>query len=96
MAEFIFRVSMLKPDSPQDVIAVNSCSPFEGICQNWENSPQDFFYIYTCLFTDLHITLPFDEFKIGVIRILNIAMTQFHPNCWAALQASRLICDCTG
>jgi len=56
---------MLKPNSPQDVIASDSCSPSKCVCHNQENGPQDFFYVYTCLFTNLHITLPFDEFTMG-------------------------------
>jgi len=47
-----------------------------------------------CFFSsDLHITLPFDDFTMGVLRILNVAPTQLHPNSWAAFQAFRVLCD---
>jgi len=55
---------MLKPDAPQDVIVVDSCSSSECVCQGEENGPQDFFYVYTYVFTHLHVTLPFDEFTM--------------------------------
>jgi len=52
-----------------------------------------FFFVYVCLFNELHVTIPFNEFTMGVLRILNIAPTQLHPNSWAAFQAFRAICD---
>ena len=51
---------------------------------------------FTCtpvLFSDLHVSLPFDKFTMGVLRALNVAPTQVHPNTWASLQAFRLLCD---
>jgi len=38
--------------------------------------------MYTCLFLDLHVSLPFDK-----------SPTQIHPNTWASIQAFRLLCD---
>ena len=75
------------------MIAVDSCIFSERVCHSRENGPQDFFYVYTCLFTYLHITFSFDEFTMGVLRIPNVALTQLHPNSWATFQAFRLICD---
>lgn len=77
---FLSKVSILKPDSPSDVVATNSCNHTDQVCHDRENGPQDFFFVYTCLFNDLHIILPFDEFIMGVLRILNVASTQLHPN----------------
>jgi len=44
-------------------------------------------------FSNLHIFLPFDNFTMGVLRTLNIAPTQLHPNTWVSIQAFRLIYD---
>jgi len=38
-------------------------------------------------------SLPFDKFIMCVLRALNVAPTQVHPNTWAFLQAFRLLCD---
>jgi len=84
---------MLKPDAPQDVIVADNCSSSKRVYHGQENGPQDFFYVYTYLFTNLHVTLPFDEFTMGVLMILCIAPTQLPPNSWASMQAFRLICD---
>ena len=83
--EFISRVTMLKPDSPSNVVTVDSCSPSENVCHSQEGAYQDFIYVYTCLFTRLHITLSFDEFIMGVLRILNVTSIQLHPNSCVAL-----------
>jgi len=57
---FLSKVSMLKPDSPSDVIVADSCDYIDQVCHGRENGPHDFFFVYTCLFNDLHVTLPFD------------------------------------
>jgi len=48
--------------------------------------------MYSALISDLHVCLPFDDFTIGVLRVLNVAPNQLHPNSLASLQAFRLIC----
>jgi len=90
---FLSKVSMLKSNYPLDVVATDSCNHTDRVCHGRENGCRDLFFVYTCLFNNLHISLPFDEFTMGVRRILNVALTQLHPNSWAALQAFRLICD---
>jgi len=68
------------------------CGVIDRVCHGRENAPVDFFFVYSTLFVDLHVTLPFDNFTIGVLRTLNVAPTQLHPNSWAALQAFRVLC----
>lgn len=33
-----------------------------------------------CIIWDLHVSIPFDDFPMKVLRILNVAPTQLHPN----------------
>lgn len=40
----------------------------------------DFFYVYSTLYRDLGVRLPFSDFEIGVLRELNVAPTQLHLN----------------
>ena len=47
--------------------------------------------MYYVLLTSLHVRLPFDEFIVRVLYILNVAPSQLHPNDWAALQAFKLV-----
>jgi len=71
------------------------CTSIDNVCHGREDHDHDFFYIYRCLFTDSHVRLPFDEFTMGVLRILNVAPTQLHPNSWASLQAFRFSPRCS-
>ncbi|RDX68447.1 hypothetical protein CR513_52565, partial [Mucuna pruriens] len=48
---------------------------------------EDFFYMYETQLRDL----PFDKFKANILWILNITLSQLHPNRWAAMQAFRAI-----
>jgi len=44
------------------------------------------------MFTKLHVLLLLDEFTMGVLRLLNVTLTQLHLNSWGSLQAFWLIC----
>ncbi|QCE06844.1 hypothetical protein DEO72_LG9g1858 [Vigna unguiculata] len=49
--------------------------------------------MYMCHFSQFHVRLPLDDFTMGVLRVLNVAPTQLHPNSWAYLQAFRILCQ---
>jgi len=38
-----------------------------------EKGVWDFFYMYGYFFIDSHACLPFDNFTMGVLRVLNVA-----------------------
>lgn len=44
-----------------------------------------FLYMYDCLFYDLHVRVPFEDFTIGVLCILKVASTQLHLNGWTII-----------
>jgi len=69
------------------------CTPVDNVCHGREGHGHDFFYIYPCMFTDSNIRLPFDDFTMGVLRMLNVTPTQLHPNSWASLQGFRLLAE---
>lgn len=48
---------------------------------------KEFFYMYECLFQDMHVRLLFDDFTMGVLCVLNVVLSQLHPNKWVAIQA---------
>jgi len=76
----------------RDIIAPERVTTVECMCHGQEGAAEEFFYMYMCHFSQLHIRLPFDEFTMGVLRLLNVAPTQLHPNSWAYLQPFRLLC----
>ena len=71
----------------RDIVAPEQVTVMECVCHGREGSAKEFFYMYMCHFSQLHIRLPFDEFTMGVLQLLNVAPTQLHPNSWVYLQA---------
>lgn len=59
----------------------------ERVCHGKGSSAEDFFFVYTTLFEHPHIKVPFTNFQMGVLRALNFAPSQLHPNAWANVQA---------
>ena len=58
-----------------------------------EGATEKFFYMYMCHFSQLHVRLPLDDFTMGVLRGLDVAPTQLHPNSWAYMQTFRILCQ---
>jgi len=76
-----------------DIVSLERVSAIDRVCHGQEGAAEKFFYMYMCHFSQLHIRLPFDDFTMGVLRVLNVAPTQLHPNSWAYLQAFRILCE---
>jgi len=36
---------------------------------------KEFFYMYECLFQDMHVRLLFDDFTMGVLCVLNVVLS---------------------
>ncbi|QCD89899.1 hypothetical protein DEO72_LG4g851 [Vigna unguiculata] len=76
-----------------DIVSLERVSAIDRVCHGQEGAAEKFFYMYMCHFSQLHIRLPFDDFTMGVLRALNVAPTQLHPNSWAYLQAFCILCE---
>ncbi|QCE11276.1 hypothetical protein DEO72_LG10g2509 [Vigna unguiculata] len=75
-----------------DIVSLERVSAIDRVCHGQEGATEKFFYMYMCHFSQLHVRLPLDDFTMGVLRALNVAPTQLHPNSWAYLQAFRILC----
>ncbi|RDY09221.1 hypothetical protein CR513_06446, partial [Mucuna pruriens] len=64
---------------PWSVDVLPYCSD-EFVCEWPEDTEGPFFYFYDTLFLKLGVKLPFIDFEWSVLRVLNIAPTQLHPN----------------
>ena len=93
---FVEAYAILDEDSPDEVVSLDRVARVDNACHGREGYSDEFFYMYVVLFTNLHVRLPFDEFTVGVLRILNVAPSQLHPNAWVALQAFRFLCRILG
>jgi len=76
-----------------DIVSLERVSAIDRVCHGQEGATEKFFFMYMCHFSQLHVRLPFDDFTMGVLRALNVAPTQLHPNSWAYLQAFRILCE---
>jgi len=75
----------------RDIVASDRVSVVKCVCHGRKGVAEEFFYMYMCHFSQLHIRLPFDVFTMGVLWLLNVAPTQLHSNSWAYLQAFRVL-----
>ena len=48
--------------------------------------------MYDCIFRDLHLEIPFNDFTKSELCIHNVVPSQLHPNEWAAIQVFRAFC----
>jgi len=76
-----------------DIVSLERVSAIDRVCHGQEGATEKFFYMYMCHFSQLHVRLSLDDFIMGVLRVLNVAPTQLHPNSWAYLQAFRILCQ---
>ncbi|RDX93466.1 hypothetical protein CR513_24269, partial [Mucuna pruriens] len=77
-------------------VTVSACRSGEAVCMSSAKGPKPFFYLYDTLHSKLGINLPFTHFEWSVLRALNVAPTQLHPNSWAFVRAFELLCKDLG
>ncbi|QCD89120.1 hypothetical protein DEO72_LG4g58 [Vigna unguiculata] len=75
------------------IVSLERVSAIDRVYHGQEGATEKFFYMYMCHFSQLHVRLPLDDFTMGVLRALNVAPTQLHPNSWAYMQAFRVLCQ---
>jgi len=73
-------INLFERGANPSMVAIERVSAVEAVCHGREGLEGDFFDMYACMFMKLHVCLPLDEFTMGVLRLLNVASTQLHPN----------------
>ncbi|KOM26347.1 hypothetical protein LR48_Vigan252s005900 [Vigna angularis] len=86
------RVSIVSTARDAGSILLTMCRSNERACHGQEGHNTDIFYVYSTLFRDMGIRLPFTDFQSSVLRALNVAPTQLHPNRWSYIQAFVVVC----
>jgi len=61
-------------------MSLERVSAIECVCHGQEGAVEKKIYMYMCNFSQLHVRLPLDDVTMGVLRQLNMARTQLHPN----------------
>ncbi|RDX96118.1 hypothetical protein CR513_21264, partial [Mucuna pruriens] len=77
-------------------VQLRHCRPDESVNNSASPDETPFFYVYEPVFSKLGLKLPFSPFKQTVLRALNVAPTQLHPNSWAFVRAFELMCEDLG
>ena len=72
VAEFLDKVPILKASTENSLLAFSLCSLEDRVYRERSSTEPPFFFIYSCLFSDLHVSLPFDAFTMSVLRALNV------------------------
>jgi len=75
VTKFLVKHPILKAGGHSRYFSVLPCEPIESVCLGRSGTGSPFFYMYTCLFSELHVFLLFDEFTMDVLRTLNVAPT---------------------
>ncbi|KOM37614.1 hypothetical protein LR48_Vigan03g099600 [Vigna angularis] len=91
--DLIGQICLVKAAADARHFKLAICHMTQRVCHDRGNYPTDFFYVYATMFKDLKVLLPFSDFQMGVMRTLNVAPTQLHPNGWAFIQAFSAICS---
>ncbi|RDY08360.1 hypothetical protein CR513_07418, partial [Mucuna pruriens] len=77
-------------------VTVRPCRPDEPAHVRPASSNPPSFFLYDTLPFKLGIKLHFTSFERSVLRALNVAPTQLHPNSWGFVRAFELICEDLG
>jgi hypothetical protein len=75
----------------EEVVVLEPVREGEYVTSTHTTGPP-FFYMYTHFIKDFNLYFPFTSFQASMLRALNIAPTQLHPNSWAFIKAFELIC----
>jgi len=73
VAEFLDEVLVLKASTEESLLAFDPCSLQDRVYRERSSTEPPYFFMYSCLFADLHVSLPFDAFTAGVLKELNLS-----------------------
>ncbi|RDX99706.1 hypothetical protein CR513_17213, partial [Mucuna pruriens] len=77
-------------------VRLRHCLPDESVNNRASSEDGPFFYVYEPVFSKLGLKLPLTAFEQTILRALNVAPTQLHPNSWAFVRAFELLCEDLG
>ncbi|RDX88231.1 hypothetical protein CR513_30209, partial [Mucuna pruriens] len=77
-------------------VRLRHCQPEETVNTRPSSDDFPFFYAYEPVFSKLGLKLPFTTFEQSVLKALNVAPSQLHPNSWAFVRAFELLCEDLG
>jgi hypothetical protein len=73
-------------------IVVASCVSWEQVCMSAVEKSRPFSYFYETLFRTLGIRLPLTPFEMDLLNVVQVSLTQLHPNGWAFIRGFQIMC----
>jgi len=88
LGDLVERTRIFSDEVEDGLLRVKVCAGNERVCHGKGEARLDFFYVYACLFHDLGLTVPFADWQMAVLRQIQCAPTQIHPNAWRQCKRS--------
>lgn len=96
LLEWANQSFLARDEADADLFRIGVCNPNERVFHGKGTSTEDFFYVYTYLFRRMFVRIPFTRFQAAVLKRMNVARSQLHPNGWACIQAFLVVCSTLG
>ncbi|KOM28052.1 hypothetical protein LR48_Vigan492s001600 [Vigna angularis] len=92
----VSRTDIVRDVEDSRLIRVGVSLRNERVYYGKRSSPDDFFFMYLNVFSQLFVRVPFTNFQMAILREANVAPAQLHPNSWAAVQTFLAMCLAMG
>ncbi|GAU10395.1 hypothetical protein TSUD_419060, partial [Trifolium subterraneum] len=83
--------SLFNGDGEDKLVIVETVRADELVTAVNGNEPH-YFYMYANVIQTLNLWFPLTIFEDTILRLLNVAPSQFHPNSWAFVKGYELLC----
>jgi len=75
-------------------VSVRPCAKGEPMCSDeWTNDGEPYFFLYQTVFKRIKLRLPLTGFERALLKEINVAPAQLHPNSWAFMRAFSILCN---
>jgi len=73
ISAFLGKYPILKSDTDERIIGVERWKMTDTICIGQSPSEGPFNFLYSCVFSNLHVVILFNDFTMGILQTLNVA-----------------------
>jgi len=78
LKSFTDNVYILSESASDGIVFARKCLSSNIVCLGSNPSINKYFFFYSYLITNMHVWFPLDDFFMGVLRTLNVVLTQLH------------------
>ncbi|AES78524.2 hypothetical protein MTR_7g032790 [Medicago truncatula] len=89
---FRSKLSVSSTKREEDIVLA-PCPAGEKVCTMRPKGVKEIFHMYGAVLEEFGVKIPFTLFEMDVLRLLNVAPTQIHPNSWAFIRGFEILCD---